>query len=152
LVDEPVKQLTVRAAFPLRKRLDAVLADQAVKPFIRTNLKVQVSTMNEILEVPYGFQNGRFNLIHPVEFTQQSESRIKRAACVHAVEGLSLYRHPDSQLGNMQLVVVADFSNVAGDAVNSVRSIFAEGEVRMFTSDKLEDLKTEILKQGKLTP
>jgi len=149
LVDEPAKQLTVCAALPLRKRLDALLADEAVKPFLQTNLKVQVSTMNEILEVPYGFQNGRFNLIRPVEFTQQSDSRIKNAACVHAVEGLSLFRHPDPQLGNMQLVVVADFSNVASDAANSVKSIFVEGEVRMFTSDRLDDLKTEILTQGK---
>ena len=105
--------------------------------------------MNEILEVPYGFQNGRFNLIRPVEFTQQSDSRIKNAACVHAVEGLSLFRHPDPQLGNMQLVVVANFSNVASDGANSVKSILAEGEVRMFTSDRLDDLKTEILTQGK---
>ena len=149
LVDEPLKQLTVRAALPLRKRLDAVLTDQAIKPFIRTNLKVQVPTLNEILEVPYGFQNGRFSLIRPVEFTQQSESRIKNAACVHAVEGLSLFRHPDPQLGNMQLVVVADFANVAAEAANSVKSILAEGEVRMFTSDGLDDLKTEILTQGK---
>lgn len=150
LVDEPLKQLTVRAALPLRKRLDAVLTDQAVKPFMRTNLKVQIPTMKETLEVPYGFQNGRFNLIRPVEFTQQSESRIKHAACVHAVEGLSLYRHADAALGQMQLVVVADFGNATPDTASTVKGIFAESEVRMFTPDRLEELKQEIVTHGKL--
>ncbi len=151
LVDEPVRHLTLRAALPLRKRLDAVFLDQALKPFVRTNLKVQIPMMKETIDVPYGFQNGRFNLIRPIEFTQQSESRIKNAACIHAVEGMSLYRHPDANFGMMQLVVVADFTNTAPDVANTVRNIFAESEVRMFTPDALNDLRTEILTHGKTT-
>ena len=152
LVEEPERQLTARAMLPLRKRLDAVLMDQALKPFLRTDLKVQIPTMKKTLDVPYGFQNGRFNLICPVEFTQNSESRIKNAACIHAVEGLSLFHHPDAQLGAMQLVVVAEFVNATPDTATTVRNIFAESKVLMFTPDALGDLRTEILNCGKLPP
>ena len=149
LVEEPLRQLSIRAALPLRKRLDAVLMDQTVLPFLQTNLQVTIPSMKETLDVPYAFQNGRFNLVRPVEFTQQSESRIKNAACIHAVEGLSLYRHPDAKFGTMQLVIVADFANATPDVTNTVRNIFAESEVRMFTPDALGELKQEILTQAR---
>ena len=149
LVEEPEGHLIIHAALPLRKRLDDLLLDQTVKPFVQTNVKVQIPAMRETLTVPYGYQNGRFNLIQPVEFNQKSESRIKNAACIWAVEGLSLYKHPDSRFGSMQLVVVADFVNASQDAVGTVRGIFAESEVRMFTLDALDELKRDILSHGK---
>lgn len=149
LVADPVRQLTVRAALPLRKRLDDVLMENSVKPFVQTNLKVEVSALKETLEVPYAYQNGRFNLIQPVEFSQQ-ESRIKTAACRYAVEGLSLYRHPHEVYGDLQLVIVADFADPKPAAINMVRGIFAESEVRLFTPDALGELKQEIVTHGKL--
>jgi hypothetical protein len=149
LVDDPVKHLTVRATNPLRDRLDAVLLDQTVKPFLKTDLTIEIPAMHETLSVPYGFQNNRFNLIYPVEFNQQSENGIKKAACTHAVEGLSLYRHPDATLGQMQLVVVADFTSIVSHARTVVNDIFAENQVRIITPDGLNDLKTEIVAHGK---
>jgi len=152
LVADPVRQLTVRAALPLRKRLDDVLMEPAVKPFMQTNLKVEVPALKETLEVPYAFQNGRFNLIQPVEFSQQSESRIKNAVCRYAVEGLSLHRHRHEIYGDMQLIVVADFMDANPGAVNMVRGIFTESEVQMYTPDALGELRQEIITHGKFPP
>jgi hypothetical protein len=49
----------------------------------------------------------------------------------------------------MQLYVVADFTDSTNDMASVVENIFQEYNVRMFTSDGLENLKQEILTQGK---
>jgi hypothetical protein len=143
LVEHPEKNLVVRAALPLRKRLDNVLADVALKTFLKRDLEFQIPTL------PYGFQNGRFNLIQPVEFEQQRRGTIVNAACKHAIEGNYIYRHADPKLGDMQLFVVADFTDSTNDMASTVETIFQEYNVRMFTSDGMENLKQEILTQGK---
>ena len=149
LVEHPVKDLTVRAELTLRKRLYHVLADVALKTFLKRDLEFQIPTLKEKLTVPYGFQNGRFNLIQPVEFEQQRRGTIVNAACKHAIEGNYIFGHPDHQLGKMQLFVVADFTDSTNDMASVVENIFQEYNVRMFTSDGLENLKQEILTQGK---
>jgi hypothetical protein len=116
---------------------------------MRTQIKVSVPVLQEEIEMPYGYQNGRFNLIQPMEFTQQSEARVKNAACKTAMEGLSLYRHADPLLGELQLVVVAEFIDTKPGTASLVKDIFREGSVQMFTPDTLEALKQEILTHGK---
>jgi hypothetical protein len=149
LVDHPEKNLVVRAALPLRKRLDNVLGDVALKNYLWRDLEFQIPTLTEKLTVPYGFQNGRFNLIQPVEFEQQRRGTIINAACKHAIEGNYIYKHPDHKLGEMQLCVVADFTEATRDMAAKVETIFQEYHVRMFPSDTMEILKQEILTKGK---
>jgi len=152
LVLEPSKPLSIQAALPLRKRLDQVLMRDDVRPFMRTKINVNIPALKEQIEMPYGYQNGRFHLIQPMEFTQHSEARVKNAACKTAVEGLSLFRHDDPKLGALQLVVVAEFVDTNPETPQLVRDIFREGSVQMFTPETLDDLRQEIIAHGKLAP
>jgi hypothetical protein len=152
LVADPKKPLTIQATLPLRKRLDDVLMDQAVKRYIRTKLDIEAPALRETLHIPYAFQNGRFNLIRPIEFKHQSEASARTAACKHAVEGLTLFKHRHAAYGDLQLLVVADFSSATKGAPDLVRGIFDESHVRLVTPDGLDALKQEILTQGKLVP
>ncbi len=152
LVLEPSRPLSVQSSLPLRHRLDDVLMGPDVRAFMRTGIKVRVPTLKEELELPYGYQNGRFNLIQPIEFNQKSPSRIKSAACRTAMEGLSLYRYADPLLGSMQLVVVCDFTESNRVSESMVHDIFREGSVEVFKADALEDLKREIITHGKPMP
>jgi hypothetical protein len=152
LVADPKKPLTVQAQIPLRKRLDAVLAENDVRRFIQRKIEVHVSTLKETLCVPYAFQNGRFNLIQPIEFKHQNEAGVKTAACKHAVEGLSLHRHRDAKFGDLQLIVVADFTAAPKDSEKMVACIFQESQVRLVMSDALPALKQEIVSHAKLAP
>ena len=152
LVAEPTKPLTEQANLPLRCRLDNLLSEQSLKPFIRTKLEIDIPTLKEIVRIPYGFQNGRFNLIRPVVFKHQAESSVKAAAFRNGVEGLTLYNHADANLGELQLIVVADFTNAPPDSVEIVRGVFTESKVRMYTPDGFDELRREILTHGKPTP
>ncbi len=149
LVEHPVKNLAVRAELSLRKRLDKVLGDQALKNYVKRNLEFQIPTLTEKLTVPYGFQNGRFNLIQPVEFDQQRRATIINAACKHAIEGNYLYQNPDPKLGELQLCVVTDFMESTEDMAAKVETIFQDYHVRMVPSNTMASLKEEILTQGK---
>jgi hypothetical protein len=149
LVDEPIADLTTRAAQPLRARLDAVLGAPEMQRFVQRGLKVEVPALKRPLEVPYGYQNGRFNLIVPQDFTQRSDVRIENAACKVAVEGRSLYEHHDPRLGQLQLVVVADFAPDREKARQIVEGIFQEYKVRLFEDNTLPALEEEIRTHAK---
>lgn len=152
LVEEPSKPLSIQTQKSLRARLDEILLAQDVRPFVQTDIKIHISTLQEDLEMPFGYQNGRFNLIRPIAFTQQTMANVRTAACKTALEGLSLYRHRDSRLGDLKLVVVADFEHSNPDSESLVKGILAEGSVDVFTPDTLDDLKQEILTNGKPVP
>jgi hypothetical protein len=149
LVLEPAKPLTLQATVPLRERLDDVLLEQSVSKFVRRRLQVAIPNMKETLRIPYGFQNGRMNLIRPIEFKHQFDTSVRTAACKFGMEGLTLYNHPDPALGPLQMIVVADFASAPLDSTEMVKNIFAESQVCMFTSDALETLKQEILTNAK---
>lgn len=152
LVQEPRRPLSIQSSLPLRYRLDEVLQAQSVRAFMRTGIKVCVPTLKEELEIPYGYQNGRFNLIKPIEFNQQSPARIKSAACRTAMEGLSLYRHADPLLGALQLVAVCDFTESNRASESMVHDIFREGAVEVYRADALDELIREIIAHGKPVP
>ena len=147
LVQEPKKALSVQASKPLRQRLDEAFEDNRLQPFLRQHLCVDVPAMKKQLKVPYGYKNGRFNLIQPVEFTQKTSNAVERAACVQAVEGHSIYKNPDSILGELQLVIVAEIPRA--EIISVVRDMFTENQVRLVTSDELGDLANEIVNHGK---
>ncbi|HEV2455628.1 MAG TPA: DUF3037 domain-containing protein [Verrucomicrobiae bacterium] len=149
LVAEPAKLITQEASLSLRMLLDSVLADTALRPYLQKDLEFDIPTLSDKLNIPYAFQNGRFNLIQPVEFDQHKRGNVINAACKHAIEGSYIYKNPDPQFGPMQLYVVADFADATLDIAPKVATIFREYNVRMFTSDGLENLKREILLQGK---
>lgn len=150
LVADPKKALTILTKIPLRKRLNDVLMDPAVKPYIRTNLCIEAPATKEMLRIPYAFQNERFNLIRPTEFKHQSEASVRTAACKQAVEGLTLFNHKHATYGDLQLLVVADFTNAPQGSPDLVRSIFEESNVRLFSPDGLDALRQEILSHAKL--
>jgi hypothetical protein len=152
LVADPAKALTERASIPLRERLDAVLLQGETRKFIRTGLKIEVPRLMESVRVPYAYQNERMNLIRPVEFNQQTQNSVKTAASRYAVDGLALYEHPDPAYGHLQLVVVADFASAPPDSETIVRNMFQDTKVRLFTPDRIEQLKDEIVAHGKLAP
>jgi hypothetical protein len=149
LVLEPAKPLTLQTKIPLRERLDNVLMEQSVKRFIRTKLEIDVPNLNEVRKFPYGFQNGRMNLIRAVDFNQQVNTSVRTAACRYGIEGLSLFNHRHPNLGELQMIAVADFTNALPETRDIVKNVFIESKVRLITPDQLDDLKQEIILHAK---
>jgi hypothetical protein len=101
------------------------------------------------VEVPFGFQNGRFNLINPVKFEAANPEQRILTACKYAVEGRSLYENPDPQLGDLQLVVVGKFRPKDQDTTTQVKRVFQDYRVKLYRTSELAELIREIRTTGK---
>ncbi len=134
---------------PIARKLNEALAQESVAPFILTDVPVAVPAFHRRLTVPFGFQNGRFNLIEPATFRQERLPSVINQACRRAVVGRSLYEHPDDRLGQLQLWVVGDFAPEQAEARAVVQDILDENEVRLFTAADLPKLVEEIRTTGK---
>jgi len=77
---------------------------------LQRNVTVHPPSLPKPFKAPFAYQNGRLNLIEPVQFEGQSPSAIFNKASVLAVEGELLEDYKDPELGNLGLVVVAKFA------------------------------------------
>jgi hypothetical protein len=132
-----------------RQFLDKKLTSAGLEPKIRRGIKVTVPVLQKEVEIPFGFQNGRFNLINPVRFEAANPEQSVTTACKYAVEGRSLYENPDPELGELQLVVVGKFRPKDHDSPPRVKRVFQDYGVKLFRTSDLPQLIEEIRRTGK---
>jgi hypothetical protein len=101
------------------------------------------------VEIPFGFKNGRFNLVNPVSFESSDPERSLVMACKYAVEGKSLHESPDPRLGKLQLIIVGKFRQGDQESPSKVRRVFQEYEVKLYRTSELPQLIDEIRRTGK---
>jgi len=130
--------------------LSEALSRKEIVPFVRKDVTVPVPALHRELRVPFAYRNGRFNLIQPESFQRSSPTDVINVACRHAVEGHSLYKHPHPDYGELQLVVVAEFPQNEQNETRTVRDILQENDVRLYTTEDLEDLLKDIQATGRL--
>ena len=130
----------------LIQNLDRRFAAPEISNRIRRNLTVRIPVLDRDEEIPYGYQNGRLNLIAPVVFPT-GRTALEAQAAKYAVEGKSLYETPDDKLGELQMLVVGQFAK-GSDGVETVRRILESHDVRLFRQSDLPLLTKEIKTHG----
>jgi len=80
------------------------------------------------------------------------ESNVLNVACRHAVEGRSLYDHPDEKLGELKLIVVGSFAPESSEYKDVVSDILKENKVELHSIDEVQGLIDEIRTTGKKLP
>jgi hypothetical protein len=150
LVGGRMIKLPSEHAEPVRRLLSQRFSRADLSPYIRQRVAVDVPVFKVKREVPYGFQNGVFNLIDTLQFEQRTEDGVRAAACEVAVEGRSIGRHPHIELGPMHLIVVGSFGSEASEHKAMVEDIFNENEVSLYTRDSIEQLAQMIRTTGKV--
>ncbi len=75
LVGGRAKTTTRESAAPIKRKLSVEFKRAKVEHFLRENLSIEVPVFHRRIEVPYGYQNGRFNLLLPVKFEQSYNRR-----------------------------------------------------------------------------
>ena len=119
---------------------------------IQTDIHVKVPISERAIVVPFGFLNGRFNLIQPVGFEAANPQHAKDTACRYAVEGESLYQNPDPQLGELQLVLVGRFGPRQAESRSGVERILEGHHVRLYAATEVDRLVEEIRRTAKDLP
>jgi hypothetical protein len=133
----------------LRRLVAEKLATAGLERKLRKNIKVSVPVLQKEVEIPFGFQNGRFNLISPVRFEATNPEQSLITACKYAVEGRSLHETPDPKLGELQLVVVGKFRPKDQESPARVKRVFQDYGVILFRTSELPELIDMIRTTGK---
>jgi hypothetical protein len=134
----------------LRQMLGDKLTSAGLEAKIRRDIKVTVPVFRKEIEFPFGFENGRLNLINAVRFETTDPDQSMRTACKYAIEGHSLYENPDPQLGKLKLIVVGKFRGQDRDSPAMVRRVFKDYNVELFRTSDLPQLIDEIRRTGKV--
>jgi hypothetical protein len=133
----------------LRKLLDRSFRAADVAPLIQRNLTVPLAGFGRTTRFPYGFQNGRFNLIQLAWFRDLSARVIIQKAGRYAFEGNLLYRHRDSTWGDLKLIVVGQFAKEQKDVAAAVEEILGDNQTELYTSEELDRLLDFIRRTGR---
>ncbi len=115
-----------------------------LKAVLKRDVVVKVPVFGNELRVPFAYQNGRLNLIEAHEFNQQREQDIIRDVLTKAAQGNLIYKHPDSEAGECQLVVVAAFGRAAEAHRQQVETVLRDHNVAFFPESALGDLEKQI--------
>lgn len=130
----------------VRDRLAQTLEQPSIERKLYRSIPITVPIDGRQLDVPYAFQNGRFNLIQPVRF--QSDNPLQ-TAYRYAVEGGSIYETEHDEFGKMKLLVVGTFRSQSDENKQVVNRILESHHVSLYSMDEIDQLVHEILTTGK---
>jgi hypothetical protein len=120
------------------------LKEAGVVSLVKKSVEIEIPEIKRSIRVPYGYQNGRFNLITPVQFDSDPEAIISKTG-KSAIEGKLLYEMPHSALGRMRLVVVANFDEqIESSTRNFVQKTLDDHFVKLYSFDDLGPLMKDI--------
>ncbi len=111
---------------------------------LRKEVMVRPPTLPKPFKAPFAYQNGRLNLIEPVQFEGHTPASIFNRASVLAVEGQFLGEYTDPEYGKVGLVVVAKFAPEQKREEESAAAVFQKHKIPMHTFATLEPLLAEI--------
>lgn len=134
-------------AVELKHRMDTMFDQPDLHRLVRRDITVKVPVLQREQEIPYAYQNGRLNLIAPLQFPKRTSS-VEDKAARFAVEGKSLYDNPHPEFGDLQMLIVGAFTETKKADVDTAKRILESNQVRLLTSDELEILANEIRENG----
>ncbi|MBN2023640.1 MAG: DUF3037 domain-containing protein [Pirellulales bacterium] len=134
-----------------KKVVDERLRRAGLQRKLRRDINVEVPVFKRQVSIPYGFQNGRFNLIQLVQFLTTNADQAIYTACRYAAEGRSLWKNPHPEYGKLKLVIVGEFLPERPQTKDEVRLVFNEmdSHVDLFATSELDGLISEIRTTGK---
>jgi hypothetical protein len=128
----------------ISKELGDLLRNAGVASHLRRNVTVHPPSLPRPIKVPFAYQNGRLNLVEPIQFEGQTAATVFNRASVHAVEGKFLADYNDPEFGELSLVVVAKFAPDQEHQRQTAASVFEQHGVPMHTFGTLGPLIEDI--------
>lgn len=101
------------------------------------------------VQVPYGYQNGCYNLIDGMNM-REDQSEGLREAGKRAIEGNLLWKHFDKQRNPKRLVVIGDFAKQTEAFYRGVAEQMQAAHVKLYRLDDLNPLFRDIEQNSRL--
>lgn len=117
---------------------------------LRTDIRIQVPLFKKEVEVPFGYKNGRFNLLTPVPFTAKDIDHSVNTACKYAVEGQSLNETTHPELGRLRFCVIGHFKPNDRETSDRVEAVLGKYDVKLYKTSRITTLVEEIKQTAKV--
>jgi Protein of unknown function (DUF3037) len=143
---DPVKPHLAATRGPsMVTRLKNAFESRGLADLLDDDVDVLVPAFGVRRTIPFAYQNGRYNLIEPVDFALRNAATRQERASWFAVGGKSIFDVPDPTRGNRQLIVVARLPEERSEA-KSVESVLSDYSVVCvpFSDQGLDQLAGEI--------
>jgi hypothetical protein len=139
LVEETTEHRT-RAQRMLTERFRSA----GVVGLVEKSVEITLDHLELPLRVPYAYQNGRFNLLAPVEFRDDSKDLISKVG-EKALQSELLKQTNAEKMRAMHLVVIAQFSDQLSFAARQfIQSTLHSHDIGLYTFDNLDPLIADI--------
>jgi hypothetical protein len=136
--EKPKRQLGPRARTLFAKELKK----EHLIDLVRRPMTVQLPEIGKTIRAEYGYKNGRYNLLEPVDFT--SEEAWFKVASARAVEGQAVHKLEHPKLGPMKMIVVGRFGSRTKKHEEAVAKILATHKVDLYALDRMGPLIKDI--------
>lgn len=149
LFDELVGEQEPASREPqMRRKLRDAFVYNRVENLLDRPESVELPEYDLTLSVPYGYQNGCYNLIDGMRLPAQPTEGLREAG-KRAMEGSLIWKHFE-QGPRKRLVVVGDFSKQSNGFYQAVRDQFRESNVVLHRLDDMRALIDDIQTQAQL--
>ncbi|WP_439627472.1 DUF3037 domain-containing protein [Gemmata sp.] len=129
----------------VRGRLEAEFSKPEFEGRIAREIPVQLPLIGSSIKVPFGYQNGKFNLIQTATFRDEGPVSLLNSAGRFKLEGKLIHE------ANQELIVVGEFPRDDHELEGSVRRLIGD-QATLYTADDLEKLFDTIRKNAKPLP
>ncbi len=131
-----------RIAAELKQHFESRKISEAIEQ----DLKVDVPTHHKPWRIPFGYRNGRYRLVQTADFADLKHRKGRNLASELAVAGSFLYKNPDRNRGEQQLIIVGEFRSVNPRNRDSIETILQDNYVALypFTKEGVESLTADI--------
>ncbi|OEJ64558.1 DUF3037 domain-containing protein [Magnetovibrio blakemorei] len=128
----------------VRSKLKNIFKDAGVLDFLDEPEPVSLPEFGIDVSVPFGYQNGSYNLIDPVRLDHDAPADALKEAGKRAIEGKWLEAHFSNEQAKKRLVVVGDFDKQPDNFYRAVLDLMSEHKVSLHRLDALDSLLTDI--------
>lgn len=126
----------------IRRKLKEAFVKNGVDRLLDKPEEIELPEYDLSLSVPFGYQNGAYNLIDGMRLPSQAAEGFKEAG-KRAIEGSLIWKHFENG-PQKRLVVVGDFSQQTDGFYNAVKDRFAAANVGLYRLDNMKPLYDDI--------
>lgn len=140
---------TESAPQSIKAALEVAFSAPPLARIVKRRIPVTLPVFQQKVTVPFGFRNGRYNLIQPASFQGLDAGQILGRAGKFALEGGLFYKNPDPDLGELKLIVVGQFADSQKAIAEAVKDELSNNHTDLYRLDEIDRLVEEIRTKGK---
>jgi len=132
----------------MRRRLRDAFVSHKVMQFLDEPEGVDLPEYGLSVSVPFGYQNGCYNLIDAMKLPAVPSDALKEAG-KRAIEGGLIWKHFEHSHNCKRLVVVGDFRDQSNAFYHAVDAQLADANVKLYRFDDLAPLFADIVENAR---